>query len=128
MKRVELRPTVAADFIALQGALPQHRTRCITAVLGKRVLGLGGLIYQPNGEFWASALLSPRMVKYPVALHRAGKMAIAEWRRLGIRRVFAAAEPGNPKAEAWLERFGFQAEICRGVKVYVWSGENSANA
>lgn len=121
MARVELRPTVAADFLALQGAPPKFRCRCLTAIVDGRVIGIGGLVHNPGGELWASVLMAKEARDYPVAIHRAGLRAIAEFKRLGLKRVLASAEPDNAAAERWLERLGFVRTTVGALEVFVWS-------
>jgi len=123
MARVELRPTVAADFLALQGAPPQFRCRCFTAIVDGRVIGIGGLVHMPNGEIWASVVMAAEAHNYPVAIHRAGLLAIERFKALGLKRVLASAEPDNPAAERWLQRLGFAAIEIGRHRVFVWTGE-----
>lgn len=118
MTRVVFRPSVAADFLALQGAPPIFRSRCITALVDDRLIGVGGLVHTPNGV-WASVLMNEEARRYPAAIHRAGLKAISEFKRLGLRRVYASADP-DPKAERWLLRLGFCAEDTSRGKVFVW--------
>jgi RimJ/RimL family protein N-acetyltransferase len=105
--RVTFRPTIPADFIALNGAMPPWRSRCITAELDGRVIGLGGLVHRPDGV-WASAVIGVEARRYPAAIHRAGRQVMAMARALGLRQVYAAAQPDNPAAQRWLARLGFR--------------------
>lgn len=123
MIRVLFRPSVADDFVALQGSPPIYRSRCTTATVEDRVIGIGGLVYPPDGEIWASVLMADEARQYPAAIHRAGRRAMAEFRRLGVKRVFAEAQPGNPAAERWLLRLGFVAIDVLGRKAFVWRPE-----
>lgn len=125
MTRVELRPTVAADFIALQGKPPDFRCQCLTAVVDGRVVGIGGLVRR-SGAAWATVLMAPEAQRYPVAIHRAGLHAVAMFKRLRLPRVFALAQPGNPKAEAWLERLGFRPTLAGGHRAFVWEAAADA--
>jgi RimJ/RimL family protein N-acetyltransferase len=120
MSRVQFRPSVPADFLALIGSLPAYRSHSITALLDGEVVGVGGVVFRPRGEIWASCVISEKGRRYPVAVHRAGLMAIAMFRRQGFRRVYAAAEPGNAKADAWLDRLGFRPMQPAGSKLFVW--------
>jgi RimJ/RimL family protein N-acetyltransferase len=123
VKRVALRPTVEADFVALQGKPPLFRCRCLTAVVDGRVIGIGGIVHAPDGTVWASVLMAAEAQRYPVAIHRAGRAAIAMFRQLGLRRVLAAAERNNLKAERWLRRLGFRETALGGQRVFVWDQE-----
>ena len=118
--RVTLRPSVPSDFLALIERPPAYRCQCLTALAGDRILGVGGFIFPPGGDVWCSAFITDEGRKYPTALHRVGLAVMALGRRRGFRRVYAAAQPGNPAAERWLERLGFTASEIAGEKVFVW--------
>lgn len=113
--RVQFRPTAAADLVVLVGREAPHRVKAISAVLEGRVIGIGGVVYRPDGVF-AFALLGDELRKYPAAVHRAGAAGMALIRDSGAPVVIAEAQPGNPAAERWLEHFGF----VRSGNVFVW--------
>lgn len=118
---VTLRPTLPSDFLALIGRPPAYRCQCITAVDSDGTpLGLGGFLFPPGGDVWASVLISPAGRKYPVAIHRAGIAAMALARRQGWPVVYADAQPDNPAAERWLARLGFVQRDVAGKSVFVW--------
>lgn len=87
------------------------------------LLGIGGFAYQPNDTIAAFVLKRPEAEKYPVALHRAGLMAMAEAKRLGYRRVVALADKANEAAERWLERLGFHQVTVDGEQAWVWEAD-----
>jgi RimJ/RimL family protein N-acetyltransferase len=118
--RVTLRPSIAADFIALIEKPPAWRCQCITAEADGEIIGVGGFTFPPGGDVWASVFMAVKARKYRVAVHRAGLMAMALARRRGFRRVYATAQPDNPAAERWLERLGFRAAMVAGEKVFIW--------
>ena len=115
MKRVAFRPATAADFAALFDRPVPHRTRAIAAEVDGELLAVGGITYRPDGVF-AFAQFTPAFKLFPVAVHRAGVAGMALIRAAGVPVVFAEAQPGNPAAERWLERFGFELEGA----VFVW--------
>jgi len=104
--RVRFRPSEPADFIALLGQLPVHRTRGITALAGDELLGIGGLIMAPDGSVWASCFISDAGRTFPRAVHRAGLELMKLARSTGYARVFATAED-RPGAARWLLALGF---------------------
>lgn len=129
--RVSFRPTVAADLALITHEPLPHRIKAITAVIpddeGERVIGLGGIGYRPDGTVIAFAQFTDAMRKYPAAVHRAGLLGMGIIRRSGAPIVVAQAQPGNPAAERWLERFGFvRIETPEGA-AYVWR-RSCANA
>jgi hypothetical protein len=132
--RVELRPSTAADFLALIGRLPAYRAHCLTAVIPAaprtaldgaaeiadgQVIGIGGFVHLPGGDIGASVLMIDRARAYRAAIHRAGLAAMRLARRAGYRRVYAAAEDGLAGAEAWLLRLGF-VRVAPGQNLFVW--------
>jgi len=113
--RVALRPATAADFTALFDRPVPHRARAIAAELDGRLLGVGGVAFRPEGVF-AFAQFTKDFRLYPAAMHRAGIAGMALIRACNVATVIAEAQPGNPAAARWLERFGFKPE----GGVYVW--------
>lgn len=118
--RVTLRPTVAADLPHLIAQPLPHRIQAITAVAGDQVVGIGGIGFRPDGTVIAFVAMSDEAKRYPVAIHRAGLMAMDMIRRARVPVVVAEAQPGNPAAARWLERLGFKACELAGERVYVW--------
>jgi N-acetylglutamate synthase-like GNAT family acetyltransferase len=112
-----IRPSTAADFVALVGKAPPTRVRAVTVVDGETLLGIGGLLIHPNGDVWASMVVAPEARRYPVSMHRGGLRLMQIAREAGFSRVFATADDG-PRSVAWLERLGF--EHSQGG-VFVWS-------
>src|SRR5258708_2327635 len=104
--RVEFRPTVAEDLALVFAEPVPCRVQAITAVRGDCVLGVGGIGFKPNGTVVAFAQISAEGRKYPLAIHRAGRAAMAMIRESRVPLVIAEAQPGNPAAERWLERLG----------------------
>jgi hypothetical protein len=120
MTRVAFRPTVPADLPHVISEPLPFRIRAITAHIGDRVLGIGGLGYFPNGIVGAFVAMNDEGRKYPVAIHRAGLAAMDMIRASGERRVVALADQFVPAAARWLERLGFEAVTVDGVTAYVW--------
>ena len=114
----------SSDLIA--EALP-YRIKCITGIADGKVLGLGGLGFKPDGTVIAFAQLLPAARKYPAAIHRAGLQVMAMIRAARLPLVVAEAQPGNPAAERWLERLGFERVEIAGHEAYVWQRERKAS-
>lgn len=123
--RVELRHSFPEDFIAIQGKPPPYRCRCLTALVEDQVIGIGGLVFYPNGAVVGSVLMTDEAKKYPVAIHRAGVRTMQEARMIGLKEVTAEAQPGNPAAERWLLRLGFKPENRDGHALFVWRREDA---
>ncbi len=115
--RVEIRPSQPEDFLELVGRLPPCRTMSLTATLGGRVLGIGGLVFA-GGDVGAWVHMTDEARRFPFAIHRAGVAAIAMMRRARVRCVYASAQPDNPAAERWLKRLGFRRDAAESR--FVW--------
>ncbi len=118
--RVTLRPSVAADIAFLTSDPLPARIQGITAQVDGKVIGLGGLSYRPDGTVIAFAAISEEARKYPAAIHRAGLKAMKLILRSRLPMVVAEAEPGNPAAERWLARLGFEKRETSGQDFFVW--------
>lgn len=114
--RVAFRPTVAADLPFLTSAPLPTRIKAITAEVDGRIIGLGGFTFRPDGAVVAFAQIADEARKYPAAIHRAGLLVMKMVRDMGLPVIFAEAQEGNPAAEPWLIRLGFEK---RG-EVFVW--------
>lgn len=121
--RVALRPTVAADLPQVLDRPLPFRIRAITAVIGTRVLAVGGLGYMPNGIVGAFLAQHPDFRNYPAAVHRAGIAGMKLIRESGERRVVAIADEIIPSARRWLVHFGFEAVTVDGLTAYVWQAK-----
>jgi hypothetical protein len=118
--RVELRPTIAADLAHLIDEPLPHRIKATTALVDGRVIGVGGIGYRPDGTVIAFVQMDEQARRYPAAIHRAGRMAMAMIAASRIPLVIAEAQPGNPAAERWLLRLGFEPVAIDGRKAFVW--------
>jgi hypothetical protein len=105
--RVILRPSIPSDFTALNLPLPVCRVRARTAVLGDRILGIGGVAFPNDGLPMAFVEQAADAKRYPVAFHKAGLAAMAMIRELGLPRVAATTNVTNDAGRRWLERLGF---------------------
>lgn len=122
--RVTLRPTIAADLPFCIGEPLPHRIQAITALLGDRVIGIGGIGFRANGVVVAFVQMADEAKKYPTAIHRAGLMAMDMIRASRLPLVVAEAQPNNPAAERWLERLGFELTVVAGARAFVWKRES----
>jgi hypothetical protein len=144
MANVTLRPTIPADLAGVVGEPLPYRIRAITALVGDRVIGIGGIAFPPQGPVIAFVQLAPvpssrdgiterrdgatenipEAKRYPVAFHRAGLMAMAMIRASGAPRVVATTDAGSDTAVRWLKRLGFEradAQPIDGKLVFIWS-------
>ncbi len=96
------------------------RSRAIAGEIDGRLLGIGGLAYMPDGTVAAYLHVKPEARNYPVSLHRAALMILAEIKKHKIPRVVALAEDGIEPAKRWLARLGFEPITIDGNEVWTW--------
>lgn len=118
--RVTLRPSVASDIAFLTSEPLPARIQAITAEIEGRVIGIGGFSFRPDGTVIAFVQMSDEARKYPLAIHRAGLMAMDLVRKQRLPMVVAEAQPGNPAAVRWLLRLGFREIEIMGRTAFVW--------
>lgn len=120
LDRVEFRPTIASDLEHLTDKPLPFRIKAITAVIGDRVLGVGGIGFMPDGTTVALAQMTDEMRSHKVALHRAAKRFLAEVRASGIRELVTLADQNIAGAENWLRHLGFEPVTRNGVRIWLW--------
>jgi len=114
-----IRPATRADIDQLIDEPLPWRVRAFAVENEGKLLGVGGFVHQP-GAIAAFVIKAEGAEKYPLALHRAGLMAMREAKETGYRRVVALAEKLNPAAERWLARLGFKQVMVDNESAWVW--------
>lgn len=120
MSRVVLRPATRADFDKLTSEPLPCRVKAWAAERDGEVLGVGGLAFLPTGTVAAFVHAAPGAHRYKMAFHKAGLMAMAEAKRMGLKHVVAMSDKSIEPASRWLERLGFRPMMIDGEKVYTW--------
>lgn len=121
MQPFEISPAEPSDFNDLDGP-PQLRVRAVTGRVGDEIIGIGGLVYLPDGLMGAFARLTPEARRRKVQLHKTALAMLESARARGIRQIVATADPTEPAAERWLERLGFRyVTTAADRKTYLWS-------
>ena len=120
MTRITLRPATRADLDAMLAEPLPYRVRAIAGEIDGEILGVGGLAFPPNSSAIAFLQARARARAYPVSLHRAALMILAEARRLRLPRLVATAEEGVEPARRWLVRLGFEPTHIDGHEVWTW--------
>lgn len=105
---VTLRPAIADDFAAVGGEAVPVRTRAKTIEIDGVVAGVGGVGHLPDGAMVAFGHFTDELRKKPLALHKAALGVLREARARSAGPIVAKADPGIPRAEAWLDRLGFK--------------------
>jgi hypothetical protein len=142
MPKITLRPTISTDLPHVIGEPLPYRIRAITALADDRIIGVGGIAFPPHGPAVAFVQLAPapeedagsdpprhaagipEARRYPVAFHRAGRMAMEMIRASGAAQVIATADAGSAAAVRWLKRLGFEEaerQPIAGRILFVWN-------
>lgn len=121
MNKIEFVPTTQEHIkeLAAEGQTLPFRVKSVTALVDGRPIGLGGIGFPKVGMPTAFAVITDELRRYKVALHKIGKSCIADWKSLGIRKVIAFADHGQPAAERWLLRYGFEKQEFNGQTVFL---------
>lgn len=100
-------------------ALP-YRIKAITALRDGKPIGIGGIIFRPDGV-WASLVLPTEEAKrIPVTLVRAVRRLFAEAAASGIRRIYAVASGEIARSAEFLAHLGFKPLGHDGTVIYLW--------
>lgn len=131
MSRFTFRPATREDFAALTNDPIPFRIIAYAVEVDRVLQGVGGFGFPPSGNVIAFVHAAHGAHRYKVAFHRAGLMAMAEAKRIGLRRVIATVESKNSRAAQWLERLGFKRESLNGVSpieaVWIWNDARPVN-
>ena len=144
MSKVTLRPTTASDLPHVFGEPLPFRIRAITALIGGRVIGVGGFAFPPHGPAIAFVQLAPttdieadgtkdvaEARHYPIAFHRAGLMAMEMIFASDAQEVIATADVDSDAAVRWLKRLGFKPSDSHGIagkSLFVWERNKTSEA
>lgn len=124
---VSTRPLRPSDLAAFGRDTSPYRLRGWAAVIGERVIGIGGIAFLTDGTHLAFVDMTDEARRYPVAIHKTGKRFIEQARAWGVRRMVAAADPTNPAADRWLLRLGFEpAATVEGREIFTWTASSSS--
>lgn len=116
-------PATQQDFIDYAGSLPPYRTLAWAAKLDGRVIGLGGILYLPDGGKYAFVDMSDEARRFPKAIHRAGLSFMREMRNAKIGPIVATTTTNVPRANEWLERLGFTCHEVGEARIFIHAVE-----
>lgn len=118
MGKVDVRPSVPADFLEMFGTLPVHRVKAWTARdEDGAILGVGGVMILPDGTRYAFVDMDDRARRYAKTLHKTGLAFVREESKNG--KMIATTFSNVPRAEEWLERLGFEKHLVGEQKVFI---------
>lgn len=125
MGKIELTPATEADcreamrmFSGQERPIPM-RVAAIAGRMDGKLLGVGGILFRPDGFRVAFLDVGDEGRRYPVALHKAALKVIEMAKQAKVRRLVATSFGMHPKSPRWLIRLGFRAQALDGGTAYV---------
>lgn len=117
--RVITRQATRDDINAFSSAAnkPTVKAWCIEA--DGKVIALGGLAFS-HARWFAFCDLTPEAREYKMAIARTSRKVFDEAKQSGIRFIYAAADPKEPRAVDWMSWLGFELDP-RSQYLYRWS-------
>lgn len=116
-----IRPANPGDYEAFSGEPQRWTGRSVVMEYQGRVLGIGSIVYQRGSLPGVRMEMSDEARRFPVSIHRAGKMLIAMAERTGIPAMAAIRDAGEKNSAKWLASLGFtQAGTCEEGEVWIW--------
>jgi len=98
---------------------PTIRAVCID--VGGEIVALGGLAFS-HSRWVMFCDVREHGRRFKVSLVKAAKQMIEEARKMGIRYVYASADPREKNAAHWLRSLGFMVDP-RMPNLYRWSSD-----
>lgn len=118
MKRPELKPATASDFISFYGSPPKNTVRAIVCVLDGRVLGVAG-IERHHGFYVAFSDISTEMRSYKKTILSAGIRLVEMIRQCSLP-VVSIQNLEEKTSRNFLTRLGFVPT--EEPEVFLWHG------
>lgn len=119
MNRMHVRAATATDIAAFSDMTGKPTLKAWVGEVDGQIVGLAGFAFS-HGRWYAFCDLREAARAHKVAIVRAGLMILAEARRMGIRYLYAEADPKEPGAVRWLTSLGFALDP-RTTYLYRWS-------
>lgn len=131
--RVTFRPATAEDIaiaVARHGGDMAENPSTVPTIIawvgevatdqGPQAVGIGGFAVV-NGHYRAFVDITPEGRAYKKDIVRAGRFAMGEARRLGLRHVYAEADESVAAgAVRWLQRLGFKPDERSAGRFWRW--------
>jgi N-acetylglutamate synthase-like GNAT family acetyltransferase len=118
MSKVTVRRATRADIEAFSDLANKPTIRAYVGVLDGEIIAIGGLAFS-MGRWFAFCDLTEKARKYKLTIARVGKRIMDDAREMGLRFVYADADPNEPTAVRWLTSLGFEPDP-RTLVYYRW--------
>lgn len=115
-------PATAQDFLDYAGALPPYRALAWAARLDGRVIGLGGLLYLPDGGRYAFLDVGDEARRFHKTLHATAIKFMRHVCESNIGPIVATTTTNVPRANEWLTRLGFRSVNEGETRVFIFDG------
>jgi N-acetylglutamate synthase-like GNAT family acetyltransferase len=115
---VTVRRATREDIEAFSDMENKPTVRAYVGEVDGAIIALGGLAFS-GGRWIAFCDLTEKARTYKMTIARMGKRIIADAREMGLRFVYASADPNEPSAIRWLTSLGFEPDP-RAPTLYRW--------
>lgn len=117
---VVIRPATAEDLVAVAGDGPRPTLKALAVEADGTLMGLLGFTLT-DGRYYAFCdITSAEASPFKLRLARAVLRLFNEMRGAGVTRIYADADPDEPRAPAWLAHLGFTPDPWR-PGLYRWT-------
>ena len=115
---IVIRPSTKDDIETFSDMADKPTIRAWVGELDGRIIGIGGFAFS-HGRWIAFCDLTDEAKKHKMAIMRAGKMALNEARKQGIKFIYAEADLKQTGSIRWLKSLGFELDP-RTAYLYRW--------
>jgi hypothetical protein len=113
-------PATREDIEAFSDIPNKPTMKAWAGKIDDQIVLLGGLAFK-QGRWFAFCDLKDEAREHKFALARAAIRVFEDARAMGIRYVYAEADPDEPTSHRWLTSLGFTLDP-RSEYLYRWSG------
>lgn len=118
MNKLIIRPATRGDIEAYASKPNAQTVRAFVGDLDGKIIAIGG-IATVKGRHYAFLDLDEEARGYKMHIMRTALRMMQDASSRGVRFIFAEADQGEPKSDAWLKRLGFEADP-RSSHLYRW--------
>lgn len=115
---IVVREATRDDIAAFSDMADKPTVRAWCGELDGKIIALGGFALR-GGRWIMFCDLTDEARPHKMTLMRTAKRVLGEARRMGLRFVYAEANPNEPGAVRWLQSLGFEVDP-RSAYYYRW--------
>ncbi len=118
MSKATVRRATREDIDTFSDLKNKPTIRAYVGEVDGEIVGIGGLAFS-HGRWFAFCDLTDKARKYKMTIARMGKRIVDDAREMGLRFVYAEADPKETTAVRWLKSLGFELDP-RTTYLYRW--------